>query len=92
MLCYAMTQDELFGPILPTVRFSNLEQCIGLVKELPTGKPLALYCYSTDSRVIDAVKRRTTSGARIDSKAHAEGVSLSTHSSQAPRSSQAACA
>ena len=53
--CEAM-QDELFGPILPTARFSSLEQVVRLVKELPTGKPLALYCYATDARFIDAVK------------------------------------
>ena len=55
-------QDEIFGPILPVARFSDLEQVINLIKELPTGKPLSLYCYSRDRGFNDAIKRRTTSG------------------------------
>jgi len=59
--CEAM-QDELFGPILPVCRYSDLEAVVSFVKALPTGKPLALYCFATDSAVVEDVKRRTTSG------------------------------
>jgi len=55
-------QDEIFGPLLPCARYSNLEDVIQFVRNLPTGKPLALYLYSTDQTVVKAVKTRTTSG------------------------------
>ena len=55
--CEAM-QDELFGPILPVCRYSDLEAVVSFVKALPTGKPLALYCFATDSAVVEDVKRR----------------------------------
>merc|ERR1712048_1509127 len=35
---------------------------VAFVRQLPTGKPLALYCYSRDSKVIDCITKRTTSG------------------------------
>jgi len=59
--CEAM-QDELFGPVLPVARYTDLEQVFDFCKNLVTGKPLALYCFSTDGTVIEGVKRRTTSG------------------------------
>lgn len=62
MRCAAM-QDEIFGPILPAARFSSLEQVVALIKGLPTGKPLALYCFAQDAAFIDVIRRRTTSGA-----------------------------
>lgn len=59
---HPLMQDELFGPLLPVVRYSNLEDVITFVRRLPTGKPLALYCYSRDNSVIKAISERTTSG------------------------------
>lgn len=59
--CEAM-QDENFGPILPVARFTDLEQVVAMVKRLPTGKPLALYAFSSDAKFVSAIKRRTTSG------------------------------
>jgi len=56
-------QDEIFGPLLPIGRWRDLEQdVIQRVRRLPTGKPLALYLFASDKRVIEAVKLRTTSG------------------------------
>jgi acyl-CoA reductase-like NAD-dependent aldehyde dehydrogenase len=54
--------DEIFGPILPCLRYSSLDDALQIAKGLPTGKPLALYCYARDQAVISQVKRRTTSG------------------------------
>jgi len=59
--CGAMA-DEIFGPVMPAVRFSSVEQVVTFTKELRTGKPLALYCYARDARFVDKIKRRTTSG------------------------------
>ena len=59
-------QDELFGPILPVIRYHDLnEQVIEYIKELPTGKPLALYAYSNDHTFINTIKQRTTSGGLV---------------------------
>jgi len=56
-------QDEIFGPILPCARYTDLEDVLRLIKELPTGKPLALYAFTRDDRVTHAIRTRTTSGA-----------------------------
>jgi len=55
-------QDEIFGPLFPVARYTNIEDVVSFVRGLPTGKPLACYCYSRDSAVIDTISRRTTSG------------------------------
>ena len=58
----SLMQDEIFGPLLPSVRYSDLEEVIDFVKSLPTGKPLALYAFSKDPKFVKAIKSRTTSG------------------------------
>jgi len=57
-----LMQDELFGPLYPCARFKNVEQVVQLIRNLPTGKPLALYCFSKDSNFIQQVTERTSSG------------------------------
>lgn len=41
-------EDEIFGPILPVISFSNLEEAIHTVKKQP--KPLACYIYSSSKK------------------------------------------
>lgn len=41
-------EDEIFGPILPVISFSNLEEAIYTVKKQP--KPLACYIYSSSKK------------------------------------------
>lgn len=41
-------QEEIFGPILPVLTFTNLEEVIQHLKTLP--KPLSLYLFSKDSQ------------------------------------------
>jgi len=55
-------QDEIFGPLLPCVRYSEIEDVVQFIRRLETGKPLACYAYATDKSVIDAISYRTTSG------------------------------
>jgi len=55
-------QDEIFGPLFPLARFKNIEEVVSFSRNLPTGKPLACYCYARDQAVIDAVSKRTLSG------------------------------
>jgi len=59
---HPLMQDELFGPLLPCARYKKLEDVVQFCRTLPTGKPLALYCYSRDSAVLKAIEQRTTSG------------------------------
>jgi len=53
-------QEEIFGPILPVVPYTDLDQAIQLINGGP--KPLALYCFSNDHAVVDGVLARTISG------------------------------
>jgi aldehyde dehydrogenase (NAD+) len=61
----AVMQDEIFGPLLPCVRYNDFETVIQFVRNLNTGKPLALYCFATNKRVIKQVKERTSSGGLV---------------------------
>jgi len=54
--------DELFGPLLPAVRYKETAEAVDFVRGLKTGKPLALYAFGTDSGFVDEVRDRTTSG------------------------------
>ena len=42
----AVMQQEIFGPILPVITFSSMEQVVSVINNRP--KPLALYCFSDD--------------------------------------------
>jgi aldehyde dehydrogenase (NAD+) len=44
-------QDEIFGPILPILRYSNLHEAIAEIKSRP--RPLAGYVFSRNQRTID---------------------------------------
>merc|ERR1711920_357193 len=59
---HPLMQDELFGPLLPCVRYDSLEDAVQFIRRLPTGKPLACYCFTRDSEVREQVTTRTTSG------------------------------
>jgi aldehyde dehydrogenase (NAD+) len=52
--------EEIFGPLLPILGFSNLDTVIAEINARP--KPLALYVWSRDQKEIDAVLERTSSG------------------------------
>lgn len=43
-------EDEIFGPLLPILSFSNLDEAISKVKARP--KPLALYAYTKKKKTI----------------------------------------
>jgi aldehyde dehydrogenase (NAD+) len=44
-------QDEIFGPILPLLKFSNLHEAIRQIKDRP--RPLASYIFSRNQNAID---------------------------------------
>ncbi|MDY6805190.1 MAG: aldehyde dehydrogenase [Cyanobacteriota bacterium] len=53
-------QEEIFGPILPVLEYSDLEEAIALINARP--KPLALYFFSRDREKQRRVLRETASG------------------------------
>jgi hypothetical protein len=57
--------DEIFGPLFPIARFSEIEDVVQFCRKLPTGKPLALYLYrSLRLRTIAATPARCRDWAR----------------------------
>lgn len=53
-------EEEIFGPLLPIMSFSRLDDIINEINARP--KPLALYIWSRDQKEIDKVMARTSSG------------------------------
>ncbi len=53
-------QDEIFGPILPIIPYSDLDDAIGKINERP--KPLALYMFVNDKVVRRKIIRETSFG------------------------------
>jgi aldehyde dehydrogenase (NAD+) len=53
-------EDEIFGPILPTLTYSELDKLIEKIKSLP--KPLAGYVFSRNQRAIDRVLQSVSFG------------------------------
>lgn len=52
--------EEIFGPLLPIISFTHLDQVIGEINAMH--KPLALYIWSRTESNIKAVMSRTSSG------------------------------
>ncbi len=53
-------QQEIFGPIMPIIRYKYLNDALDLINK--RDKPLALYVFSQDRKTIDTVLRSTSSG------------------------------
>ncbi|KAF1586566.1 UNVERIFIED_CONTAM: Aldehyde dehydrogenase family 3 member B2, partial [Eudyptes robustus] len=53
-------QEEIFGPILPIVVVANMDEAIDFINARP--RPLAIYAFSCDSKVVNQVLERTSSG------------------------------
>ena len=53
-------QEEIFGPLLPIIEYSDLDQIIAEINARP--KPLALYIFSRDSAMQDKVIQQTSAG------------------------------
>jgi aldehyde dehydrogenase (NAD+) len=56
----SVMQDEIFGPILPVMTYSRLDEAIDFVNQ--RSKPLALYVFSENSDVQNTVLANTSSG------------------------------
>lgn len=53
-------EDEIFGPILPIISYRNIDEAIVEIVKRP--KPLALYLFTSDTRVQDKVLREVSFG------------------------------
>uniref|UniRef100_A0A3B4DNE8 Aldehyde dehydrogenase n=1 Tax=Pygocentrus nattereri TaxID=42514 RepID=A0A3B4DNE8_PYGNA len=56
-------QEEIFGPVLPIITVSDVSEVIRFINERE--KPLALYVFSSDKRVIKRMLSETTSGGVV---------------------------
>lgn len=56
----AMMSEEIFGPILPVLTYSDLSEAIDFVNDRP--KPLALYVFAGNDRDANRVISHTSSG------------------------------
>jgi aldehyde dehydrogenase (NAD+) len=54
-------EEEIFGPVLPILEFTNLEEAIRLINNRP--KPLALYVFSRNKTEAYRIVRETSSGS-----------------------------
>jgi len=52
--------EEIFGPLLPVVRYETLDEAIALINGKPN--PLALYIFSRDDQHIERTLAETTAG------------------------------
>lgn len=59
----SVMQDEIFGPVLPIMSFTSIDH---VIKEINAGeKPLALYIYADDNKIIEKITAQTSSGAAV---------------------------
>lgn len=56
----SILEEEIFGPLLPIISYTDLDQVIAAINAAP--KPLALYIWSRTRNHIDQVMQRTSSG------------------------------
>ncbi|WP_367615063.1 aldehyde dehydrogenase family protein [Rhodoplanes serenus] len=57
----AVSQEEIFGPVLPVIAYDDLDQVIARIDAGP--KPLALYVFDRSRSFAEAITARTSSGA-----------------------------
>ncbi|XP_020823716.1 aldehyde dehydrogenase family 3 member B1 [Phascolarctos cinereus] len=53
-------QEEIFGPILPILNVQSIDEAIAFIRKRE--KPLALYAFSKDSKVVRQMLEQTSSG------------------------------
>ncbi|MBC1239010.1 aldehyde dehydrogenase [Nostoc sp. 2RC] len=56
----SVMQEEIFGPILPVIEYSDIAEVIALINSRP--KPLALYLFSQNKNLQKRVLQETSSG------------------------------
>uniref|UniRef100_A0A8D0GTN5 Aldehyde dehydrogenase n=1 Tax=Sphenodon punctatus TaxID=8508 RepID=A0A8D0GTN5_SPHPU len=61
--CEPVMQEEIFGPILPIVTIANVEEAINFINSRE--RPLALYAFSCNCKVVNQVLDSTSSGGFV---------------------------
>ncbi|KAB8318594.1 aldehyde dehydrogenase [Tolypothrix campylonemoides VB511288] len=56
----SVMQEEIFGPILPVIEYTDITEAIALINSKP--KPLALYLFSNNKNLQQRVLQETSSG------------------------------
>ncbi|MBN1206740.1 MAG: aldehyde dehydrogenase family protein [Myxococcaceae bacterium] len=56
-------EEEIFGPLLPVLRFEQLEAVVETIRS--GGKPLAMYIFSQDEEVVERLLRQTSAGGTV---------------------------
>jgi aldehyde dehydrogenase (NAD+) len=56
-----LMNEEIFGPILPVLTYRGLDDALAIINDKP--KALALYIFSTQSKIQRRILRETSSGA-----------------------------
>lgn len=57
----AIMQEEIFGPLLPVIPFSNRDEALAFVNERP--KPLMMYIFAMENKAIEEITGSTTAGS-----------------------------
>jgi coniferyl-aldehyde dehydrogenase len=68
----SVMQEEIFGPILPIIPYTDLEQAIDEIND--GERPLGLYVYSDDQAVADKILENTNSGGAAVNCAALQGA------------------
>ncbi|XWN37015.1 MAG: aldehyde dehydrogenase [Balneola sp.] len=53
-------QEEIFGPILPVLDYTSVEDCISIINARP--RPLALYIFTSDQKLEDCILNTVSFG------------------------------
>ena len=56
----AIMNHEIFGPLLPVMKYGNIVEAINFINNKP--KPLALYVFGSSSNIVNKVISSTSSG------------------------------
>lgn len=59
----AVMQEEIFGPLLPVMKYRTVEEALELIAERE--RPLAMYIFSRDRRTVDEILAKTRAGGTV---------------------------
>ncbi|WP_246054262.1 aldehyde dehydrogenase family protein [Antarcticibacterium flavum] len=59
-----LMQEEIFGPLLPVLEFSNLGEAIAIINSRP--KPLALYYFGSKEKANEVLHKTSSGGTSIN--------------------------